>query len=80
MPNSGMTITVDSCQSQSTKQGEDGYPPALTENLTDRKLECAFSVLKELKQLSTLDLGNSQVTDAGVKDLQEALPRCRISR
>jgi hypothetical protein len=25
-------------------------------------------------------LGDTQVTDAGVKELQEALPKCKISR
>ncbi len=35
--------------------------------------------LKELKSLKELDLGSTQVTDAGVKELQKALPGCRIN-
>jgi hypothetical protein len=31
--------------------------------------------LKGLKQLNLLSLGNTKVTDAGVKDLQKTLPR-----
>jgi hypothetical protein len=36
--------------------------------------------LKELKQLTTLVLRRTKVTDAGVKELQEALPKCKITR
>ena len=34
--------------------------------------------LKGLTKLKSLDLGNTKVTAAGVKDLQAALPKCRI--
>jgi hypothetical protein len=36
--------------------------------------------LKELKHLTSLGLAFTNVTDAGVKDLQEALPKCKITR
>jgi hypothetical protein len=36
--------------------------------------------LKKLKQLETLTLTGARVTDAGVADLQAALPRVRIVR
>jgi len=36
--------------------------------------------LKGLTSLQTLGLGNTQVTDAGVAKLKEALPNCEISR
>jgi hypothetical protein len=36
--------------------------------------------LKELKLLTKLGLGGTNVTDAGVKELQEALPKCDIDR
>jgi hypothetical protein len=35
--------------------------------------------LKELKSLKTLAYGGTQVTDAGVRELQAALPECRIN-
>jgi hypothetical protein len=34
--------------------------------------------LANLKQLSSLYLGKTQVTDAGLKELREALPKCLI--
>ena len=43
-------------------------------NVTDAGLEC----LKGLRRLQSLTLWNTHVTDAGVKDLQEALPNCKI--
>lgn len=36
--------------------------------------------LKGLKSLQYFGLRYSKVTDAGVKDLQTALPKCRISK
>ena len=36
--------------------------------------------LKGLTQLQKLDLANTKVTDAGVKDLQKALPKLEIVR
>jgi hypothetical protein len=36
--------------------------------------------LKGLSKLSWLGLGNTRVTDAGVKDLKKALPRLAIHR
>jgi hypothetical protein len=42
--------------------------------------DAGLKELKELKQLTTLNLRSAKVTDAGVKELQEALPKCKISR
>jgi len=36
--------------------------------------------LKGLTKLQGLNLGNTQVTDAGVAELQKALPNCEIMR
>ena len=36
--------------------------------------------LKELKKLRTLHVGRGKVTHVGVKDLQDALPLCKIIR
>ena len=36
--------------------------------------------LKGLSNLQDLDLGGTKVTDAGVKKLQQALPKCKIER
>jgi hypothetical protein len=36
--------------------------------------------LAVLKQLATLELNRTAVTDAGVKELQKALPKCEISK
>jgi internalin A len=35
--------------------------------------------LKELKNLTTLYLINTKVTDAGVAELQKTLPKCKIN-
>jgi hypothetical protein len=43
-------------------------------NVNDAGLVC----LKALTQLETLDLTKTRISDAGVKDLQIALPKCRI--
>jgi hypothetical protein len=40
--------------------------------------DAGLKELKELKQLQSLDLRYTKVTEAGVKDLQDALPECRI--
>jgi hypothetical protein len=36
--------------------------------------------LKGLNKLQTLGLAETKVTDAGVKKLQQALPKCKIER
>ena len=36
--------------------------------------------LASLKNLYTLDLRATQVTDAGAQELQKALPKCRIDK
>ena len=36
--------------------------------------------LSGLNDLAELDLSGTQVTDAGVKELQRALPNCRIGK
>jgi len=40
--------------------------------------DAGLKELKDFKQLTTLNLG--KVTDAGVKELQAALPHCKIHR
>jgi hypothetical protein len=36
--------------------------------------------LAGLKQLQSLYLGGTEITDAGLKELQKALPGCKITR
>ena len=36
--------------------------------------------LATLKNLTTLDLSDTKVTDAGLKELQQALPNCKIEK
>ena len=45
-------------------------------NVTDSGLGAS----KGMTRLSTLNLAGTSVTDAGVQDLQKALPRVRITR
>jgi hypothetical protein len=40
----------------------------------------AFVAAEVVKLLTTLNLHGTKVTDAGVKELQEALPKCKVSR
>jgi hypothetical protein len=46
----------------------------------DRVTDASLKPLAALKNLQTLRLVNTQVTDAGVKELQQALPECTITR
>ena len=51
------------------------------DSLPDDKIRIAFNLLEHLKGLTSLEelsLYNTQVTDAGVQDLQKALPNCKI--
>ena len=40
--------------------------------------DAGMKELKDLKSLRSLDLSHTKVTDAGLKDLREALPTCNI--
>jgi Ran GTPase-activating protein (RanGAP) involved in mRNA processing and transport len=40
--------------------------------------DAGLKELASLKNLSKLDLSDTQVTDEGLKELQKALPNCRI--
>ena len=42
--------------------------------------DAGLKELAELKSLQSLNLGDTQVTDAGVEDLRKALPACAINR
>ena len=42
--------------------------------------DAGLAHLKGLTNLQAIYLGDSKVTDAGVKELQEALPKVKISR
>ena len=42
--------------------------------------DAGLAHLKELTKLSSLDINGSQVTEAGVRDLQQALPSLKIYR
>lgn len=46
---------------------------------TDQADDADLVLLKEITQLERLYLGRTDVTDAGVADLQKALPECSIS-
>ena len=48
--------------------------------LNGQVTDAGLKELKDLKQLTWLYLGGSKVTDAGVKELQAALPKCKIHR
>jgi hypothetical protein len=42
--------------------------------------DAGLKELKELKQLSRLELSGTKVTDAGIKELKRALPKCEITK
>ena len=42
--------------------------------------DAGLKELKDLKQLTSLNLDGTAVMDAGVKELQAALPHCKIHR
>ena len=55
--------------------------PVIGVNLAGTKVtDAGLKELKDLKQLTYLQLGHTGVTDDGVADLQKALPGCKISR
>ena len=59
--------------------------PEGLEELKDLKslqtLGLGFTILKKgLKQLKSLNLSNTRVTEAGVAELRKALPNCQIKR
>ena len=61
------------------KQNEQGE--VVEVSLGNRKITDAGLVhLKGLVNLQTLDLAFTKTTDAGVADLQKALPNCKISK
>ncbi len=45
-----------------------------------RVTDAGLEDLTGLTKLATLDLSGTQVTDAGVAKLQQALPNCKITR
>jgi hypothetical protein len=42
--------------------------------------DAALKGLAALKNLTSLDLSDTRVTDDGVKELQKALPKCKIPK
>ena len=52
------------------------YTPGDLYRVTDAGLEC----LKGLRKLNTVELNYTNVTDGGLKELQKALPNCKIER
>jgi len=44
------------------------------------ELRCGLKDLKELKGLLMLWLGRTKITEAGLKELQQALPKTEILR
>jgi hypothetical protein len=44
-----------------------------------RVTDAGLEYFKGFAQLDRLDLSRTQVTDAGMKDLQTALPNCNIA-
>jgi len=57
-----------------------GKPVVAVDLSRTRVTDVELKELKELKALTKLDLHRANVTDAGVKDLQAALPKCKIER
>jgi hypothetical protein len=52
-----------------------------TLNLSDTPIsDAGLEHLKGLTQLQGLMLAHTKVTDAGVRELQKALPKCSIGR
>ena len=45
-----------------------------------RRAPPVIAQLKVLTNLQTLNLHNTQVTNAGVTELQQALPNCKIEK
>ena len=55
-------------------QAVDGFPETFS------IVRLGLMHLKGLAKLQTLNLAQSKVTNAGVADLQKALPNCKISK
>ena len=52
----------------------------LGSNVTLEVLEAGLEHLKGLTNLKTLQLRSTQITDAGIAELRQALPNCNIYR
>jgi HEAT repeat protein len=56
-----------------------GKPVVVVDFHGAKVTDADFKELKGLKDLQSLGLWETKVTDAGLKELQEALPRCQIT-
>jgi hypothetical protein len=80
----GLTGCADNMPSfRFSSEGKLGEPPSpsvpfavVCRNVTDAGL----GKFAKLKRLRTLCLFDAQVTDAGLRELKEALPKCNIFR
>src|SRR5262245_34425600 len=52
----------------------------LGSSLPNEVSDASVANLARLKKLKALNLSGSKLTDAGLKDLQKALPECKITR
>jgi len=71
---------VEKREGDSQRRARFTYLKAFIEFCAGKKnIYCDDTPLKELTQLTELDLRNNQISEPNMEDLQEALPKCTIS-